>query len=293
MNGEKLMGKREDDDRDKAHGLLQDGMLDASEAQRTTCFVIQPFDKDTFDARYTDTFKPALAQAGFEAYRVDEDPKTEVLIQSIENGIRKAHICLADVTTDNPNVWYELGFAYAAGKRIILTCCDEEREGALPFDIRHRSVIQYKSKSLSDFEVLKEKIIERASVLRGGAIEKQIVEANPIAPQGGLLQIEIQLLGLIASETATPGEGQSVWSLSADAKSLGLTNIAIGLAFRSLIARGFVDVGEENDDFGHVYNSASVTDEGWTWIKGHASLFNLTGRTEEEEDFDDEYGTPL
>ena len=123
-----------------ANGISRatDGNGPSSET-RPTCFVIQPFDKGKFDKRYNDAFDPGLGQAGFEAYRVDQDPGTDVLIAAIEEGIRRAAICLADVTTDNPNVWYELGYAFAAGKHVILTCCDE-REGPLPFDIQHRNV---------------------------------------------------------------------------------------------------------------------------------------------------------
>ena len=58
-------------------------------------------------------YQPAIKAAGLEAYRVDRDPGVEVPIEAIEDGIRTATVCLADITTDNPNVWYELGFAFA------------------------------------------------------------------------------------------------------------------------------------------------------------------------------------
>ena len=57
----------------------------------------------------------ALEDAGLEPYRVDQDPSTEKIIETIEDQIRKATLCLADITTDNPNVWYELGYAFAVG----------------------------------------------------------------------------------------------------------------------------------------------------------------------------------
>ena len=40
-----------------------------------------------------------------DAYRVDRDHSVDVPIDSIEEGIRNAAVCLADVTADNPNVW--------------------------------------------------------------------------------------------------------------------------------------------------------------------------------------------
>lgn len=53
----------------------------------------------------------------------------------IEEKIKAAAICIADITLDNPNVWYEVGYAMASNKTIILICSDE-RVGNYPFDIR-------------------------------------------------------------------------------------------------------------------------------------------------------------
>ena len=64
-----------------------------------TCFVIQPFDSGKFDKRFDDVYKPAIEAAGLDAYRVDRDPKVEIAIEAIEEGIRNSAICLADVTT--------------------------------------------------------------------------------------------------------------------------------------------------------------------------------------------------
>lgn len=89
------------------------------------CFVIQPFDAGKFDNRFDDVYKPAIEAAGLEEYRVDRDPAVDVPIEAIEQGIRNATVCLADITTDNPNVWYELGFALAAGKPVVMVCSKE------------------------------------------------------------------------------------------------------------------------------------------------------------------------
>lgn len=90
-----------------------------------TCFVIQPFDKGVFDKRYDDIVKPAITDAGLEPYRVDRDPSSNIVIDDIQNGIINAEVCLAEITTDNPNVWFELGFAIASGKEVVLVCSSE------------------------------------------------------------------------------------------------------------------------------------------------------------------------
>ncbi|MDE0453150.1 MAG: hypothetical protein OXI90_15460 [Gammaproteobacteria bacterium] len=249
---------------------------------RPTCFVIQPFDRAKFDKRYEDAFEPGLDEAGFDAYRVDQDPGTDVVISAIEEGIRGATICLADVTTDNPNVWYELGYAYAAGKLVILTCCDE-REGPLPFDIQHRKVIFYQSESASDFDKLKRAIPERAKALLGRATEMQVADKDPIAPQDGLPQREIYLLGLAAGKAAGPNEGVHTRFLENEAKSGGVTAVAFGLALRGLIQRAFIKTERRSN-----LTYAFVTDEGWRWIEKHDHLFDLGWRFSSGDDLDDD-----
>ena len=114
-----------------------------------TCFVIQPFDAGKFDKRFDDVYEPAVKAAGLEAYRVDRDPSVEVAIDAIEDGIKNAAVCLADITTDNPNVWYELGFAFASGRPVVMVCSNERIGHKYPFDIQHRAVITYKPESAS------------------------------------------------------------------------------------------------------------------------------------------------
>jgi hypothetical protein len=86
-----------------------------------TCFVIQPFDGGKFDKRYDDVFSPAIRAADLEPYRVDRDPNVSIPIDDIEKGISASTACLVDITTDNPNVWFELGYAIAAQKEVVLT----------------------------------------------------------------------------------------------------------------------------------------------------------------------------
>ena len=100
------------------------------------CFVIQPFDNGKFDKRYADTFEPAIRAADSEPYRVDKDLSVSNLVEAITSGIDRSVAVLADLSLDNPNVWYELGHAIAQSKPFCLLCSDE-RSGRYPFDIGH------------------------------------------------------------------------------------------------------------------------------------------------------------
>lgn len=260
-----------------------------------TCFVIQPFDGGRFDKRFNDVYKPALEQVGFEAYRVDRDPSVEVPIDSIEEGIRNSTICLADITMDNPNVWYELGYAFATGRSVIMVCSDERRESKFPFDIQHRSIIVYRSESSSDFDDLEKKITERAETLRRKEETKKLIENEQVAPQEGVSQIEIQVLAMVASETATLEESINAFFLKSSAKNSGMTGIGFGLALRRLEKRGFVKYVQETDHDGETYPAIVLSETGWSWVDKHESLFVLlkpknasTDLDSSSTDFDDD-----
>ena len=71
------------------------------------CCVFQPFDNcGEFDERYDDTIAPAVKNAGLEPYRVDRDHGTTTIMDKLHAEIKASAICLADISTLNPNVMY-------------------------------------------------------------------------------------------------------------------------------------------------------------------------------------------
>src|SRR5688572_23639351 len=144
-----------------------------------TCFVIQPFDRDKYDKRFTDIFEPAIIAADLVPYRVDRDASVRVPIDHIEDGIRKAKICFAEVSTDNPNVWYELGYAFARERDVVMVC-SEERQNKFPFDIQHKHIISYKTSSISDYENLGKSITEKLKAFLQKKIKVESLIDTPI-----------------------------------------------------------------------------------------------------------------
>ena len=147
-----------------------------------TWFVIQPFDGGgKFDKRYTDVFAPAIRDAGLDPYRVDTDPTVSIPIDEIQNGIKRASLCFADITLDNPNVWFELGYALVSDKEICLVC-SEERTGKYPFDVQHQTITKYRVESKGDFELLKSRITERLKATMEKSATLAAIEAHPVVP---------------------------------------------------------------------------------------------------------------
>ena len=134
------------------------------------CFVIQPFDNGKFDRRYQEMIKPVIEQCGLTAYRVDQDYKVDVPVQAIEEKIDQASLIIAEITTDSPNVWFEVGYAFAKGRQVILLCSDE-RTSRIPFDVRHRNYLRYHTGSPGDYDEFRIKLESFVRVRIGGPDE--------------------------------------------------------------------------------------------------------------------------
>jgi len=241
-----------------------------------TCFVIQPFDNGKFDKRYRDIFKPAIEAAGFEAYRVDKDTHVQIPITSIEKGIRDCSICLADITTDNPNVWYELGFAFAAGKHVVMICCNDRSGNKYPFDIQHRFVISYSGDSASDYDALRDEITARIKAYseQAESLDLRLPEASQlIAPVEELSDNEIAIIKIVASNAGTFDGKVSVWRSLNDAEKRGIGNFDFTLAERRLIRKCLVVPVEFVDYDGDQISAMQITEHGWDWIDTNESLF--------------------
>ncbi len=104
-----------------------------------TCFVLMPFG-GWHDAYYSDLYKNAIQNAGFDPVRADGIFTTGTVIEQIWDQIRKAKVLLAELTGKNPNVFYELGLAHSIGKPVILITGSLED---VPFDLRHVRIIIY------------------------------------------------------------------------------------------------------------------------------------------------------
>lgn len=240
-----------------------------------TCFVIQPFDKGPFDKRFDDVVAPAIKAAGLEPYRVDRDPAVIVPIEEIEKGIRGADVCLADITLDNPNVWFELGYSLAARKDHALIC-STERKGPYPFDIHHRQVIQYSAESSRDFATLAEEITRRlAALLKKSQAMENVGASSPVAEVEGLSQIEIAGLVCIAQNLDEPEDSTSAYLMRRDMEKLGFTKIATTLAIAQLLKKGYAEHYRAPDEDGTSYTALILTPRGLNWITHHQDLFVL------------------
>jgi hypothetical protein len=116
-------------------------------------FVLMPFDT-SFNDIYTFGIKGAAEEVGITAERLDEQLFSSNMVKKIHDEIDRADLIIADMSGQNSNVFYEVGYADGRNKPIILMVSDKKD---IPFDLKQRQLIIY-NKSISK---LKSELIAR------------------------------------------------------------------------------------------------------------------------------------
>lgn len=116
-------------------------------------FVLMPFET-AFDPIYDYGIKLACKSAGGHCERVDEQQFEGSILAHIYNQIAKADLIVADMTKRNPNVFYEVGYAHALGKHVLLIT---QEVADIPFDLKHYHHVEYRG----DIPLLKKELTKR------------------------------------------------------------------------------------------------------------------------------------
>ena len=103
------------------------------------CFVLMPF-ADDYRPLYEDQIRPSVVGAGLRCERADEIKGMSLITWDIWERINRARFLIADLTDQNPNVFYELGLAHAIGKDVILIT---QSKDFVPFDLQGIRWIKY------------------------------------------------------------------------------------------------------------------------------------------------------
>lgn len=115
--------------------------LNQIQVESRLCFVIMPF-----SYRYKDTFakaiKPSLEDTKCTPLRADKVYEPGAITTQIFYYLAKSEFCIADISSLNPNVLYELGIAHTLMKPTITITSDDSEK--VPFDIASYRYITYR-----------------------------------------------------------------------------------------------------------------------------------------------------
>ena len=96
-----------------------------------------------FDAVYRDLIKPAVDTAGLMPLRADEEQAGGIIHKPMFERLILCDYAVADLTTANANVFYELGVRHAVkpATTVLLFAADGTR---LPFDVAPLRTLMYR-----------------------------------------------------------------------------------------------------------------------------------------------------
>lgn len=125
---------------------VSDDSVKVPDQKDKKCFAIMPiadhadYDNGHFTRVYNHLIKPACEQAGFSAVRADDAKASHMIMFDILKNIVECDMAICDLSSKNPNVFYELGLRQAFNKKTILIT---DGRTTTPFDITGFRYVKY------------------------------------------------------------------------------------------------------------------------------------------------------
>ena len=164
------------------------GVIQESPETQKACFIIMPFSEtsnysqDHFKRVFEYLIKPACEEAGFVARRVDENSKTGIIVLEILDMIISSEIAICDISSRNPNVFYELGIRQAFDKSCVII---KDNKTDNPFDISMLRYVEYDASLRID--LIQSKIHDLAKAIQE-TVESQTTNVNSLVNLLGVKQ---------------------------------------------------------------------------------------------------------
>jgi hypothetical protein len=157
------------------------------------CFVLMPFGQKhdasgatvDFDAVYRDLIAPAIEAAGLKPIRADQEMSGGIIHTPMFERLLLCEYAVADLTTANANVFYELGVrhAYRPWSTVLLFA----EGGRLPFDVTMLRALPYKldGGKPGDVEAARAALTARLRAARAGDKDSPVFELLDWLPSPG------------------------------------------------------------------------------------------------------------
>jgi hypothetical protein len=101
------------------------------------------FDTPEYEALFRDVIEPVCSAEGLHAIRADSTYLPGLIIADLKKQIAESRLVIAEITPMNANVYYEVGYADALNKPLILIA--DRKDGTKPFDVQAYRTIFYEN----------------------------------------------------------------------------------------------------------------------------------------------------
>lgn len=123
-------------------------------SETSTAFMIMPFGFPELNSFYQTNIKEYLKNSDLQidVKRSDDFTGTDVVADTILSRIQKAEFIICDITNQNKNVFFEIGYAKGIRKNILFLL--EQNKPAEFFDVNHIRRIEYSYERPTEFQKL-------------------------------------------------------------------------------------------------------------------------------------------
>lgn len=111
------------------------------------------------DSLYKHVILPVCKETGFEAIRIDKE-NTGSITEEIFKHLNEDDLVIADLTENNPNAFYEMGYRSALNKPSIHLMT---KDSTIPFDVSAIRSFSYDLSDLDSVEEVKGRLIQTIS----------------------------------------------------------------------------------------------------------------------------------
>lgn len=153
------------------------------------CFVVCPIGADDSKERaQSDSLlkyilEPVLKEFDFEIIRADKINSPNIITDDILKNLNESELVICDMSSHNPNVFYELGYRHAINKTCITMVHKDE---SIPFDLSQHRTIKY-SKDIDDVEKAKKHLSEMLGTYEDDGYSESNFPANSNQTSNGEL----------------------------------------------------------------------------------------------------------
>jgi len=151
------------------------------------CFVLMPFGQKTdpaggpdidFDRIYSNALAPAIKDADMTPIRADEERTGGIIHKAMFERLLLCDYAIADLTTANANVFYELGVRHSARPATTLTIFAERQP--IPFDVNFLRSLPYDLGENNTFDDSKAQQLRKAVTTKLQDLRQLTVQQAPV-----------------------------------------------------------------------------------------------------------------
>lgn len=169
--------------------------------EKPKAFAIMPFNPE-FNSIYENLIKQPLEEIGYHVARADSFLDQRNILSDIIRGVTTADLIVADLTTNSPNVFYELGLCHALGRPTVLIA---QSIDDVPFDLRSYKIHIYET-HFDKIQKLKDALKEIGEKHKRGEISfgNPVIDFSPNKEQAITKNSET-----VSEDAASEIDGQS------------------------------------------------------------------------------------